>query len=52
MSEFKRVMFEDWSIWIPMVSFGIFLVVFLLVSLRAMRLDKSERERMASLPLE
>lgn len=52
MSDFKRVMFEDWAIWIMMGSFGIFMVIFLLVSFRAMRLGKSEREKMASLPLE
>ena len=52
MSDFKRVIFEDWSIWIPMVSFAIFFVVFILVSVRAILINKTETERMASLPLE
>ena len=52
MSDFKRVMFEDWSLWIPMVSFGIFFIVFILISVRAIRIDKTETERLASLPLE
>jgi hypothetical protein len=52
MSDFKRVMFEDWSLWIPMVSFGIFFMVFILVSVRAIRTNKTETDRMASLPLE
>lgn len=52
MSDFKRVMFEDWSLWIPMVSFGIFFMVFILISVRAVRIDKAETERLASLPLE
>jgi len=52
MSDFKRVMFEDWSLWIPMVSFGIFFMVFILISVRAIRIDKAETKRLASLPLE
>ena len=49
---FKRVFVEDWAQIIPIISFCIFAVVFLLVSIRAMRLRKPERERMASLPLD
>ena len=49
---FKRVFLEDWAQIIPAISFCIFATVFLLVSIRAMRLRKSERDRMAALPLE
>ncbi len=52
MSDFKRVMFEDWSLWIPMVSFGIFFMVFILISVRAVLINKTETDRLASLPLE
>lgn len=52
MSDFKRVVFEDWSLWVPMVSFGIFFTVFVMVSVRAMFLGKSERERLAAMPIE
>jgi hypothetical protein len=49
---FKRVFVEDWAQIIPIISFCTFAVVFLLVSIRALCLRKSERERMAHLPLE
>ena len=49
---FKRVFVEDWAQIIPIISFCIFAVVFILTSIRAMRLGKHEREHMAQLPLE
>ena len=49
---FKRVFVEDWAQIIPIISFCIFAVVFVLTSIRAMRLGKREREHMAHLPLE
>lgn len=49
---FKRVFVEDWAQIIPIISFCIFAVVFLLTSIRAMRISKQDRERMAKLPLE
>ena len=49
---FKRVFVEDWAQIIPIISFCIFAVVFILTSIRAMRLGKHEREHMAHLPLD
>lgn len=49
---FKRIFVEDWAQMIPVISFFIFASVFILVTVRALRLRKSERERLASLPLE
>lgn len=49
---FKRVFVEDWALIIPVVSFFIFATVFVFVTIRAIRLGKSERNRLASLPLE
>ena len=49
---FKRVFVEDWAHNIPIIAFFIFAIVFLLVSIRAMRLGRKEREHMASLPLD
>jgi hypothetical protein len=49
---FKRVIIEDWAHIVPFVSFFIFATVFVLVTLRAMRLGKAERQRLASLPLQ
>ena len=49
---FKRMIVEDWAYYIPFVSFFIFAVVFIAVTIRALRIGKAERERLASLPLE
>jgi hypothetical protein len=49
---FKRVILDEWTTIVPIISFFIFFIVFLVVTLRALRLGKSERERLSSLPLE
>jgi len=49
---FKRILVEGWAHFVPIISFCIFFTVFLVVSVRALRLRKSERERLAALPLE
>lgn len=49
---FKRIFVEDWAQIIPVISFFIFASVFIVVSIKALKLRKSERERLASLPLE
>lgn len=49
---FKRVIVENWALYVPIISFVIFATVFAAVTIRALRIGKSERERLASLPLE
>jgi hypothetical protein len=49
---FKRVFVEEWAYIIPFISFFIFFTVFIFVTIRAMRLGKSERTRLAMMPLE
>lgn len=49
---FKRIFVEEWALCVPIISFCIFFVVFLAVTIRALRIGKAERERLASLPLE
>ena len=49
---FKRILVEDWALVIPVISFFIFASVFALVTIRALRLRKPERERLAAMPLE
>lgn len=49
---FKRVFVEEWAQFIPFISFFIFFTVFILISVRAMRLGKNERTRLAQMPLE
>ncbi len=49
---FKRILVEDWAQIIPVISFCIFFSVFVLVTVRALRLRKSDRERLAAMPLD
>ena len=49
---FKRIFVEDWALCVPIISFCIFFVVFVAVTIRALRIGKPERERLASLPLD
>lgn len=49
---FKRVFVEEWAHIIPFISFFIFFTVFVFVTIRAMRLGKSESTRLANMPLE
>ena len=49
---FKRIFVEEWALCVPIISFCIFFVVFVAVTIRALRIGKSERERLASLPLD
>ncbi len=49
---FKRVLVEEWAQIIPFVSFFIFFTVFILITIRTMRLGKNERSRLARMPLE
>ena len=49
---FKRILVEDWAAYVPIISFVLIAGVFIAVTIRALRLDKRERERLASLPLE
>lgn len=49
---FKRVIIEDWAHIVPVAAFFIFATVFVLVTLRALRLGKAERQHLATLPLQ
>jgi hypothetical protein len=49
---FQRILVEDWATYVPIISFFLIAGVFIAVTIRALRLDKPERERLASLPLE
>jgi hypothetical protein len=49
---FKRIFVEDWALCVPIISFCIFFTVFVAVTIRALRIGKSERERLASMPLD
>jgi hypothetical protein len=49
---FQRILVEDWATYVPIVSFFLIAGVFIAVTIRALRIDKGERNRLASLPLE
>ena len=48
---FKRIIHEDWTNIVPMIAFAVMFTVFLITTIRAIRLNKAEREHLASLPL-
>jgi hypothetical protein len=49
---FKRVILEDWASIVPMLAFGILFLVFLVTTLRALRMRPADRDRMSKLPLQ
>jgi hypothetical protein len=49
---FQRILVEDWATYVPIISFVLIAGVFIAVTIRALRIDKGERSRLASLPLE
>lgn len=49
---FHRVIHENWTAIVPIISFVITAGVFLFVSIRAIRLPKNRREELASIPLD
>ncbi len=49
---FKRLSFETWDGWTPMVGFALTAVAFTIIVIRALRMKKGEIQHMANLPLE
>lgn len=49
---FKRIFVEEWVLTVQITSFVIFFLVFVTATVRALRIGKSERSRMAALPLD
>ncbi len=49
---FKRILHEDWASIIPMISFAVIFTIFLIATIRALRLPRDEREHLATLPLD
>jgi hypothetical protein len=49
---FQRILVEEWATWVPIISFVLIAGVFMAVTVRALRINKVERERLAALPLE
>lgn len=49
---FKRIIYEDWASYIPIISFWLTFSVFLAISLRALFMRKEKIQHMGNLPLE
>jgi hypothetical protein len=49
---FRRVIIEDWVVSAPLISFAIIGLVFIVVTIRALRMNKATRDHLSSLPLE
>lgn len=49
---FQRILVEEWATYVPIISFFLIAGVFTAVTIRALRISKSDRTRLASLPLE
>ena len=49
---FKRIIHEDWTNIVPMIAFAVMFTIFLVTTIRAIRLKPTERERLAKLPLQ
>ena len=43
---------DDWALGLPVIAFFVFATVFVVVTIRAIRISRAERERLASLPLD
>jgi hypothetical protein len=49
---FQRIIVEEWATWVPIISFILIAGVFIAVTVRTLRINKGERERLAALPLD
>lgn len=48
---FKRIILEEWTVWVPILSFAMTASVFIFITVRSLRLKKSKVAELANLPL-
>ena len=48
---FRRVIIDEWVTSAPLISFAIIGIVFIVVTIRALRMSKDTRDHLSSLPL-
>ena len=48
---FHRVSHEEWTNIVPMIAFVVMFTVFVITTVRALRIKPEERERLATMPL-
>ena len=49
---FHRIIHENWTTVVPIISFVVTAGIFTFVTIRALRLPKDRREELASIPLD
>jgi hypothetical protein len=49
---FKRIICEDWTVVMPVIAFFFTATLFVYTSIRAIRLPKARREKLAGLALD
>ena len=49
---YKRVIYESWTDWIPLIVTCLLVAVFLVVAISAMCASRKQMDKMAALPLE
>lgn len=49
---FRRVIIDEWVTSAPLISFAIIGLVFIVVTIRAIRMSKETRDHLSSLPLQ
>jgi len=49
---FHRVIHENWTTIVPIISFVVTVSIFALATIRALRLPKERREELARMPLD
>lgn len=49
---FKRIIHEGWTEIVPVIAFFLIFAVFVVATIRALRMKPKERDRMARLPLD
>lgn len=48
----QRIIHDNWASIVPIISFAVTAGIFLTVSIRALTLPKSRREKLANIPFE
>lgn len=49
---YKRIIYENWHVVVPLLSFATTVIVFGVMTIRGMLLRKDKADRMSNLPLE
>ncbi|WP_265594309.1 hypothetical protein [Haloferula sp. BvORR071] len=48
---FKRVILEEWASIVPMIAFAVLALVFIVATIRALKMKPGDREHLSRMPL-